>query len=37
VIVARADDDSTPVTREADIELAKIAGAWKVVTVHFVK
>jgi hypothetical protein len=37
VIIARADDDSAPVTREADIELAKIAGAWKVVTVHFVK
>jgi hypothetical protein len=37
VITARADDDSTPVTREADVELAKIAGAWKVVTVHFVQ
>jgi outer membrane PBP1 activator LpoA protein len=37
VITARADDDSPPVIREADIELAKIAGAWKVVTVHFVQ
>jgi len=37
VITARPDDDSAPVTREADIELAKIAGAWKVVTVHFVR
>ncbi len=36
VVTARADDDSAPVTREADIELTKIAGAWKVVTVHFV-
>jgi hypothetical protein len=37
VITARADDDSVPVAREADVELAKLAGAWKVVTVHFVK
>jgi hypothetical protein len=36
VIVSRVDD-AEPVTHEADIELAKIAGAWKVVTVHFVK
>jgi hypothetical protein len=36
VIVAR-EEDSAPVTHEADIELAKISGNWKVVTVHFVK
>lgn len=37
VITARPDDDSAPVVREADIELAKIAGSWKVVMVHFVR
>ncbi len=37
VITARAGDDAAPVIREADIELAKIAGGWKVVTVHFVR
>jgi hypothetical protein len=37
VITARADDESEPVIREANVELAKIAGGWKVVTVHFVK
>jgi hypothetical protein len=36
VIVSRVED-AEPVTHEADIELSKIAGAWKVVTVHFVK
>jgi hypothetical protein len=32
-IVARVEDGA-PVTHEADIELAKIGGAWKVVTVR---
>ncbi len=36
VVTARADD-APPVVREVDVELARIAGAWKVVTVHFVK
>jgi hypothetical protein len=36
VITAEAED-SAPVVREADVELAKIAGSWKVVTLHFVK
>jgi len=36
VVVAK-HEDSPPVTREADVELSKIAGSWKVVTFHFVK
>jgi hypothetical protein len=36
VITAEAED-SAPVVREADVELATIAGSWKVVTLHFVK
>jgi hypothetical protein len=36
-VTARTEDDSPPVVREVDIELAKIGGAWKVVTVHFLK
>jgi hypothetical protein len=36
VVVARADD-GPPVTHEADLELAQIGGAWKVVTVRLVK
>jgi hypothetical protein len=35
-ITARSED-TPPVVREADVELAKIGGAWKVVTLHFVK
>jgi hypothetical protein len=36
VVTAKAED-TAPVVREADVELAKIAGAWKVVTLHFVR
>ncbi len=36
VVTAHAED-TPPVVREADIELAKIGGTWKVVTLHFVK
>jgi hypothetical protein len=36
VVTARSED-SAPVIREADIELANLGSGWKVVTVHFVK
>jgi hypothetical protein len=36
VVTARSED-SAPVVREVDVELSKIGGAWKVVTLHFVK
>jgi len=36
VVVARAED-GPPLTHEADIELAQLGGAWKVVSVHLVK
>lgn len=36
VVVARVEDGA-PLTHEADIELAQIGGAWKVVSVHLVK
>jgi hypothetical protein len=35
-VVARVEDGA-PVTHEADIELAKIGGGWKVVSVHLVR
>jgi len=35
--IAARVDDSAPVTHEADIELARIGGAWKVVTVRLVE
>lgn len=36
VVVARVDEGE-PVTHEADLELARIGGAWKVVTVRMVR
>jgi hypothetical protein len=36
VITARSED-SPPVVREADVEVAKIGGSWKVVLLHFVR
>jgi hypothetical protein len=36
-VVTASAEDTPPVVREADVELAKIGGAWKVVTLHFVK
>jgi hypothetical protein len=36
VIVSRVDDNP-PVTHEADVELAKIGGGWKVVLYHLAK
>src|SRR5580698_3046933 len=35
-VVTAQEEDSTPVVREVDVEVAKIAGVWKVVTLHFV-
>ena len=36
VVVARVEDGA-PLTHEADVELAQIGGAWKVVSVRLVK
>jgi hypothetical protein len=35
--VTARSEDAPPVVREVDVELAKIGGAWKVVTLHFVQ
>jgi hypothetical protein len=36
-VITAHEDETAPVVREADVELAKIGGGWKVVTLHFVK
>ena len=35
--VTARSEDTPSVVREVDVELAKIGGVWKVVTLHFVK
>src|SRR5580698_1616413 len=35
--VTARSEDTEPVVRQVDVELAKIGGGWKVVTLHFVK